>query len=227
MKKLRSILPILILGVITAMTMASCIDSDDNNQELTEEQKQACVTTMSGSYSGKIFFMNRDIKLTETTKTQTDSTEQINARFSYPESAVVIYDIPAKLFFKELKNHDEIKQAAENADPVDLKIKYVPYSTGTTTSGGTLIDYYMQPNEVKIPLTYGGETHEYTVMFLANSLGRWIDKETQFSFYIYGISTGLDANGNKEMLDGNALYNTSMTQDEVTYLQYVFYGSTK
>lgn len=227
MKKLRSILPIFILGMLTAMSMVSCIDSDDNSQELTEEQKQTCVATMSGSYSGKIFFMNRDIKLTETTKTQTDSTEQISARFSYPESAVVIYGIPAKLFFKELKNHDNIKQAAEDADPVDLKIKYVPYATGTTDKGSALIDYYMQPNEVKIPLTYGGETHDFTVMFLANSLGRWVDKETQFSFYIYGISTGLDANGNKEMLDGNSLYTSSMTADEVTYLQYVFYGSAK
>ncbi len=222
MKKLKSLLPALFLGLFTATAMTSCIDSDDDNQELTEEQKQACVNTMSGNYSGKIFFMNRDIKLDDKTKSQIDSTEQINARFSYPESSVVIYDVPAKLFFKELKNHDEIKQAAENADPVDLKMKYVPYA-----ANGTQIGYYMQPYEVTIPLTYGGSTQELTVMFLANSLGIWENKNAQFSFYIYGISTGLDANGKKELLDGNTLYTSSMTDNEVAYLQYVFSGSYK
>lgn len=126
MKKLINILPLFIIGMLVSLSMTSCVDNDDDTNGLTENEIKTCIMTMSGSYSGKLYYFNKDIDKTKYPK-QTDSIENMTVRFSYPESAFVIESVPVKLFFKQLKNHDDLKAAADDYGYTDIKVKYVPY----------------------------------------------------------------------------------------------------
>lgn len=222
MKKLKRILPLLIAALFMPIAMTSCLNSDDDNNQLSDEQIKNAITTMSGNYRGKLYFY--DTKKEELqNKNYNDSIENISVKFNYPESAYVIYDFPARLLFKNIDNHADLKEAVEE-EYIDLKIKYVPYQIA-----GLQIYYYMQPETVSMNLYYGGTYHDIKVAFLLNTMGVYFknsSKEYQDLQLVEGaIYDGTDSNGQPQLLDGKALYSTSMSDKEAKSILFEFYGN--
>lgn len=222
MKSLKSLITVLILGLLSSVSLVSCLDDDNSNQQLTEEQKQKCVASMSGSYNGNLYFLNKEIDLTKY-KNQTDSVENVKVRFHYPASTIDMYDIPAKLFFKQLKNHDDLKAAAEDYGTVDLKLNYTPFNIA---SNG-VISYYMEPQTVSMSLNYGGEVHNIKVAFMLNTTGAWLNKRVELIFVEYAIYDGTDSAGKDVLLDGKALYSTSLSDTDLDDLMFKYQGESK
>lgn len=221
MKKLKTIIPSLIAALFMSLTMTSCLN-DDNNNGLSEEQTKEAILAMSGNYRGKLYFY--DSKKEELKdKNYNDSIENISVKFNYPESAYVIYDFPARLLFKAIENHDDLKEAVEE-EYVDLKIKYVPYQVG-----GRQIYYYMQPETVSMNLYYGGINHNIKVAFLINTMGVYFkdsSKEYQDIQIVEGaIYDGTDSNGQPQLLDGKALYSQNMSNEDAKKILFEFFGN--
>lgn len=62
MKKIKNILSLLFLGLAVSMTMTSCLDdNNDDNKGLTDEQKQNYALLMSGNYTGKLYYFDKNI----------------------------------------------------------------------------------------------------------------------------------------------------------------------
>lgn len=222
MKKLKEILPLLILGLMLSVSMVSCLNDDDDNKGLSDNEKKNCVAKMSGNYQGKIYYFDKNIDKTQYPK-QTDSIEDVTVRFSYPESAFIIEDFPVKLFFKQIKNHDDLKAAAEEYGQTDLKVVYVPYATQDSYK---YIAYYNQPQTVSMKLKYGNLDHEVKVAFMLNSFGEWYNKKAHLQLVEGAVYVDYDSNGQPDLLDGKALFNQNLTEDEEKDLIFEFVGST-
>ncbi len=218
MKKLRSILPLFLIGILVPMTMTSCLNDDDDSGELSDAEKQTAVMTMSGGYNGNVYFFNSDKEELKGNKNYNDSIEGMSVRFSYPESAFVIYDFPAKLLFSQIENHDDLKDAVAE-EVCDIKIKYVPYQMN-----GTVIYYYMQPESLNMKLTYGGATHDVKVAFMLNTLGVYAKDQQDLQIVEGGIYVDTDSSGNPALLDGKALYTQGMSDEDLRKLIFEFYG---
>lgn len=221
MKKLINILPLFIIGMLVSLSMTSCIDNDDDTNGLTENEIKTCIMTMSGSYSGKLYYFNKDIDKTKFPN-QTDSIENMTVRFSYPESAFVIETVPVKLFFKQLKGHDDLKAAADDYGYTDIKVKYVPYYLKSK-----YIRYYNQPETISMNLFYGNVNHDIKIAFMQNSLGEWFDGQTHFQLFEAAIYDGYDSKGQPELLDGKALYNQGLSTEDAKDLIFEYVGKSK
>lgn len=221
MKRLKNILSLLLLGVAVSMTMTSCLNDDNGSQSLTEEQKQSYAMMMAGNYNGKIYYFDKNIDK-EKNKSQIDSITGINVRFSYPERSFVIYDFPAKLLFKQLSGHEDMKAAAEEQE-VDIKVKYEPYAYENK-----IIYYYLSEIQpVSLSLNYGEATHDLKVYFLINTYGAWKDNIVNINIYEYGISESTDSNGNPVWLDGKTIYPTDNDETKLKDAYFFFSNETK
>lgn len=223
MKKIKELLPLIILGFILSMSVASCINNDDNTSGLTDEEKKNCVAKMSGTYQGKIYYFDKNIDKTKY-PSQTDSIENATVRFSYPESAFVIEDFPVKLLFKQISNHDDLKAAAEEYGNTDIKVTYIPYST---QGNYQYIVYYNQPQTISMTLNYGNLNHDVKVAFMLNNYGEWYNSKAHFQLVEGAIYVDYDSKGEPELLDGKALYNQNLSEEDSKDLIFEFLGKLK
>ena len=114
MKKIKNILSLLFLGLAVSMTMTSCLDdNNDDNKGLTDEQKQNYALLMSGGYTGKLYYFDKNIDKNKD-KNQTDSIVGYNVRFNFPDMSIEMNDFPARLLFKQLSGYEELKEAAKD-----------------------------------------------------------------------------------------------------------------
>lgn len=187
------------MGLFASMTFVSCLDSDDGDQGLNDEQKQTCVLTMQGNYTGKLYYFDKNIDVNKN-KQQTDSIVGFSVRFNSDKS-IELRDFPLKLFFKQLSGHDDIKAAAADRT-VDFKVSYEPYSINNS-----MITYYIsEANPVTVDLAYGGKSHTLTIYFLLQSIGIWKDNKVEFLVTEYGISENVDSKGKPVWLDNETVY---------------------
>lgn len=222
MKKIKNILSLLFLGLAVSMTMVSCLDDNDDNSSkgLTDEQKQNYALLMSGDYTGKLYYFDKNIDKSND-KNQTDSIVGYNVRYNFPDMSIEMNDFPARLLFKQLSGYDELKEAAKDKT-VDIKLGYEPYD-----AKNSVVSFYMKEiKPVSVSLTYGGETHDFKVYFLVNTIGAWKDKLTQFTVIEYGIAESTDEKGNPVWLTGSPVYPESQSVDDYTTkfkdVQFVF-----
>lgn len=216
MKNLRKFLPIFIIGMLASITMVSCLDdNNDNNQELTEEQKATCASLMRGNYTGKLLYYNKANPV-DKDKVYNDSIEDFEVRINYPERSIVAYNFPVRLLFKQLSGHDDMKEAAKDLT-VDLRLSYEPYALTNS-----LISYYMKEiKNVPVTLSYGGETHTINVYFLQNTIGEWKDNKTAFILFEYGLAETEDKNGTPNWIGGEAFYDSN-NNDKLKDARFVF-----
>ncbi len=223
MKKLKELLPLTIIAFLLSVSMASCINNDDDTSGLNDTEKKNCITKMSGNYQGKIYYFDKNIDKTQYPN-QTDSIENAAVRFSYPESAFVIEDFPVKLFFKQISNHDDLKTAAEEYGETDIKVTYTPYSYSGSYQ---YISYYNQPQTISMTLNYGNLSHDVKVAFMLNSYGEWYNSKVHFQIVEGAIYVDYDSKGEPELLDGKALYSQGLSEDDQKDLIFEFIGSSK
>lgn len=221
MKRLKSILPALLVALMAAVSMTSCLD-DGNDNGITPEQEKQYRMVISGNYRGKILFKNEEINDSKNPN-KIDSLLYKECRFNYADSTINLYSVPAKLLFKALEGHESLKAAAEAYGNVDLTLKYGIYAAD---NGG--IYYLAVTSPVKLTLEYDGEKHDLAIAFLSNTRGYYVKNTVLFQFVEAAIYDGKDSSGNWKLLEnGGELYKQGMEDSKLNNLLFEFYGSNK
>lgn len=173
---------IFLLCCVSAMSLTSCLGSDDDNR-LDPETEKMYRTQMSGYYDGgtgwryqnKIYFFNDTIKDEDGNLPDpgnvviNDSVNNIRGRINAADSTFVIYNVPGKVLAKEISDdHAGLKKAIEDAPVQDIRGKFALLSVS-----GQSVYLFFYPESVKYPeLTYDGETHnDVTIAFWGPSRG--------------------------------------------------------
>lgn len=222
MKRLKSILPALLVALMAAVSMTSCLNDDGNDNSVTPEQEKQYRMMMSGNYRGKIFFKNEEINDNKNPN-KIDTLKSQECRFNYADSTINVYSVPAKLLFKALEGHESLKAAAEAYGDVDIKLKYGIY----TANGGT-ISYITATNPVQLTLEYDGAKHDLAIAFVSSVMGYYANNTVDFQFVEAAIYDGKDASGKWKLLEnGGELYTQGMENSKLNNLIFEFYGSNK
>lgn len=238
MKRLKNLLPLFLMALITSMTLVSCLDSDDD-ETMSQGRKEQCKMLMSGNYAGKLYWFDKNIDKSQYPK-QVDSL-QTSLRVSL-DGTMTLYGFPIKLFFKELdvtanyseeklaslsdqqratlKRNDEIVKAAEEYGTADLTMGYDFYAERSS-----IFYYVCQPKGVTFKLNYGGTTHDMAVGFVMNSPGIYANKMNSLQIVQYGIYDGKDSANNYMLLDGKPLYSETLTDADLLKLKFEFDGT--
>ncbi len=207
--KLSTKLMVFVLCCTASMSLVSCLNSDDDNNGLSEEDYKSYMSLMSGYYyGGKIYFYNDTIT---TTSNQVDSVSSLSAVI-YTDSTIVIQNVPGRVLAKCITNHAALKEAIENADSKTLRLNYLLYPRETTS----YLYYYVYPVSVTYDeLTYNGSTHNVVISFYNPSLGVYYNGMIDIPIYLAGVYE-----------DGNEMelfYNSSSSDNSSTLLE--FYAS--
>lgn len=214
MKKLKTILSILFLGLATSLTMTSCLDSDSNNG-LSQEDINNCVKMMSGTYNTKMFFYTKG-KTEIKNKFYNDSIENLRVQYSYTAQKITVMDAPVKQFFKQLEGHDELKKAVEDMT-TDWQISYIPIAMQ-----GQYVQFVVQPETISFTATYGGASHDIKIVFMANSQGVYANNVQDMLIYEAAVYE------DSELINGKSLYEEAEgNQEKQRDIMFEIYGSNK
>lgn len=166
MKKFNKLF-IILLCCIGAMSVTSCLNSDDGYTEIDHDLYKATLTSMNGSYYGqnsdwryqnKIYYYYNDEKNNIKTDSIVGTVVSINAL----DTAFTVSNVTGKVFAKQIPDsHKDLREALENySSPLSIKGKfdftriitnayYSIYNTSTTIDN----------------LEYNGEKHKVTIAF--------------------------------------------------------------
>ncbi len=180
MKELSKLM-VIVLCCTAAMSLVSCLGDSDESNGLSEEDYKSYVNLMSGYYyGGKIYFYNDTIT---TNSNKVDSVTSLSAVI-YTDSTIVIQNVPGRALAKCIKNHDELKEAIENADSKTLRLSYLLYPMQTSS----YLYYYVYPVSVTYnELTYSGSTHEVVISFYTPTLGVYYNGMIDIPLYMAGV----------------------------------------
>lgn len=189
MKRFPKILSIMLCAV-SALSLFSCLDSDDDGGIEPAVYKQ-WLTQMSGYYYGtdgdwklenKIYFYNDTIS----GNNKTDSITGITANI-YSDSTIVINNVPGRLLAKNIKDNEELKTAIEDQLPTTMKAKFLIYNISSPYAY-----YFVYPSEVTYPnVVYKNGNHKVTVKFYGPSQGAFLNESSgskiSVPFYVEGV----------------------------------------
>lgn len=237
MKKLRKLLPLMLMALMVSMTMVSCLDSNDDEQ-LSDKEKQNWLMNAAGTYSGKMYWFDKNIDKTKYPK-QVDSLV-VTTKMSL-DNTITIYDFPVKLFFKslpvtkdyteqqlaelsadelaKLKRNDEIVKSAEEVGTMNLKMNFSIF-----TAKNSFMYYYVAPNPVRMTLNFDGGTHDIAIAFISMTRGIYSSNKNYIQIYEAAIYDGKDENGKDKLLDGKTLFDNNTTGTELQDLIFEFNG---
>lgn len=240
MKKLRKLFPLMLVALMVSVTMTSCLDNGDDDG-LSDQDKQTWLLQASGSYTGKIYWFDKNIDKTQYPK-QVDSLETV-AKLSI-DNTVTLYDFPVKLFFKQLdvranyteeqlkdlpaddlailQRNEEMRQAAEEYGNVDLKMNLYIYNVVNN-----YLYYSVAPQTLKLTLNYGGASHDIKIAFINGTQGIYNANRNYIQIYEAAIFDGTDSNGQDKLLDGKALYSNDMLETQRKDIIFEFNGEKK
>ena len=149
---------ILGLGCLAALSLTSCINDDDNdNNGLTKAQISQCLTAVVGDYSGKMIYAAKNAA----NLSDTQDTLDINWTIS-TDTMVIVKAFPAKAIAESIWNSD-LKAALQEQNPVqDIKCQMAfvindPY-----------IEFILGPQKADFHVFYKEQTHTLSVYFWAN-----------------------------------------------------------
>lgn len=166
---------IILLCCVGAMSLTSCLNSDDDGG-IDPETYATYLSQMSGSYYGsstdyryqnKIYFYNDTITDPNNTN-KTDSIEGITGYVNRADSTFTIYNVPGRVLAKEIpESYQELKDAIEAAPNQNVKGQLI------LTDISSYVYFFAYPMSVVYDeLTYGGETHnDICIAFWGPTMG--------------------------------------------------------
>ena len=111
----------MLMALMVSMTMVSCLDSNDDEQ-LSDKEKQNWLMNAAGTYSGKLYWFDKNIDKTKYPK-QVDSLV-VTTKMSL-DNTITIYDFPVKLFFKSERDVSELQEAERQN--LEAQLAYLRY----------------------------------------------------------------------------------------------------
>lgn len=166
---------IILLCCVGAMSVTSCLDSDDG-YSLDPELVRQYYTQMRGSYYGgtglyanKVYFYNDTITdKNNTSKTDSLSGYGLNGGVNYTTTlagrdsvSFVLNGVSGRVLAKEIdgEQHKGLKEAIENAGNLQIKGQIAIYNIQ-----GQVAYMYFYPMSVELKgLNYDGGTHDVTI----------------------------------------------------------------
>ena len=142
---------------LTATFITSCLgNDDDNNKQITPAEAKACMQTMRGVYTGKLYYLHTN------DTNQVTSTDSLNAGWIVNDSLVIINNYPTKALAEHVTNAS-MKAALLNAVQQPLICE-----VGITNTSP--IEFLVNPRPMKFKLNYDGEDHEIAIVYYVNSI---------------------------------------------------------
>lgn len=214
---------IILLCCVGAMSVTSCLDSDDG-YSLDPELVRQYYTQMSGPYNGgtglyanKVYFYNDTITdKNNTSKTDSLSGYGLNGGVVYTTTlagrdsvSFVLNGVSGRVLAKEIdgEQHKGLKEAIENAGNLQIKGQIAIYNIQ-----GQVAYMYFYPMSVELKgLNYDGGTHDVTIYFWYPGLGYYFmqDAHKVLQFPLVMASIWVDGNETVKIYDGSSYDETA------------------
>ena len=171
-KKLRLLL--FAVCCISAMSLTSCLDNDDNSIDSATYKKY--LTAMQGTYYGKIRFFKESSKANSTAPEKYDSITGTNWTMG-TDSAITINEGIVSYLDSAISSKDdtpeELKQLqkaiSDYTDEGGHQLFYFIPNSGFVNN--TQISFLANPITIKVKLNYGEKDHDVYFMFYSNTYG--------------------------------------------------------
>lgn len=214
---------IILLCCVGAMSVTSCLDSDDG-YSLDPELVRQYYTQMRGSYYGgtglyanKVYFYNDTITdKNNTSKTDSLSGYDLKGGVNYTTTlagrdsvSFVLNGVSGRVLAKEIdgEQHKGLKEAIENAGNLQIKGQIAIYNIQ-----GQVAYMYFYPMSVELKgLNYDGGTHDVTISFWYPGLGYYFmqDAHKVLQFPLVMASILVDGNETVKIYDGSSYDETA------------------
>lgn len=219
---------ILFLCCVGAMSLTSCLNSDDDGG-IDPDTYEAYLKQMAGPYNGystdyryqnKIYFYNDTI----TDKNNTYKTDSIGGISGYvkTDSTFAIYNVPGRVLAKAIPDsHESLKKAIEAAPNKTIDGRFLLYNINSVVS------FFAYPQSVVYDeLTFDGETHKnVTIAFWGPTGGQYgfinSHKIMRFSIVPAAIYEGQSGTNAKKLVDISSNSNAEEIQNASLTVQIV------
>ena len=154
MKQLKYLM--IALGCMAAMSLTSCLESDDNeNTGLTQTQINQCFTAVRGEYTGKMIYPSRSALY---------GTDTIDVNWSVgADTMLVLRPFPIRIIAEQVTDTD-LRQALTGLDDTsELKCYLGFYKIETE------VQFLVAPIKIDFPVFFKEATHTLSVYFWSNN----------------------------------------------------------
>ncbi|MBO4720629.1 MAG: DUF4840 domain-containing protein [Prevotella sp.] len=191
MKNLKLIF--LALGCMAALSLTSCLKSDDDNNDkgLSKAEISECFAGVRGSYTGKLIYETRNLQ---------SPTDTIDVSWSVgTDTLLVLRHFPVNAVAAQINDVDLKKALTETNFLSELKCYLGFYKYDTN------VMFYIAPMQIDIPVFYKGTTHTLSVYFWSSaySYGYKNTKTGDMEVQILMAAAYLDDNENTNYLNSS------------------------
>lgn len=209
---------IILLCCVGAMSVTSCLDSDDD-YSLDPEVVRSYYTQMRGSYPGGVYPYNNKVYFYNDTITDKNNTNKIDSLSGYGVSGginytttldgrdsvtLVLNGVSGRVLAKEIdgEQHKGLKEAIENAPNQSIRGRIAMYNIQ-----GEVAYWYLYPMSVEYKdLQYDGGTHDVIISFWSPVGGNYFmsnaNKVIQFPLVM--ASVWVDGNETVRIYNANS-----------------------
>ena len=166
MKNLKLIF--LVLGCVAALSLTSCLssDDDDDNKGLTPTQISQCFAAMRGTYSGILVYPSHSALY---------GTDTVDVNWSVgADTMLVLKPFPSKIVAEQINDPDLKNALMEQEYTSELSCYLGFYAIDSN------VQFLVGPKSIDIPVLYKDERHTLSVYFWGNN----------YSYGFKNISTG-------------------------------------
>lgn len=144
------------LGCIAAMSLTSCLESDDKeNTGLTQAQISQCFTAVQGEYTGKMIYPSRSAQY---------GTDTIDVSWSIgADTMLVLRPFPAKAVAEQIYDTDLRNALMESNATSEVKCYLGFYKIESE------VQFLVAPLKVDFPVYYKNATHNLEIYFWSNN----------------------------------------------------------
>lgn len=142
MKKMKYLLLVAVCLIATNV-MTSCLnDGDDFDYSMTQEEVNAYLTRLSGTYTGKMYFVYRGRNKAGTADSAiVDSIQNMTWRFNR-DSTMTIANFPDSVYNNAIKGNNDVRKILKQASKRQLNCYYAPYK-GKDMTGAADYGFYI------------------------------------------------------------------------------------
>jgi hypothetical protein len=155
MKNLKLIF--LVLGCVAALSLTSCLSSDDDNDNkgLTPTQISQCHAAVRGTYSGMLVYPSRSALY---------GTDTVDVSWSVgADTMLVLKPFPAKIVAEQIYDNEMRNALMEEDLTSELKCYLGFYNIESE------VQFLVAPLKVDYPVFYKNATHTLSVYFWSNN----------------------------------------------------------
>lgn len=150
----------LLFIVFAAMTLTSCLDDDDDNQGLSEQDIRTAFSATRGMHSGSLIYQPRGVKGEILSKPDTLTTSSWNIT---SDSTMTIFNVPDSALATAIAD-TTIMKAVRNLNGIHNINCYIGYIRVTP------VQWLINPQTVTYNnLQYNGASHKVQLVFAVNS----------------------------------------------------------